>query len=124
MRKKTIQYSEAFKQNVVRAIEAGEFDNCNQAKQRYGLGCGTVEGWVRKYGKNHLIGKVIRVESPGEKDELKRLRKRVAQLESTLADATIDLAIERAYTDMLAERAGVEDLEAFKKKAAETRHRR
>jgi len=110
MRKKTIQYSESFKQNVVRAIETGEFDNCFQAQQRYGLGCGTVQRWVRKYGKNHLLGKVIRVESPEEKDELKRLQQRVAQLESTLADATIDLAIERAYTEMLAEKAGVEDV--------------
>jgi len=79
---------------------------------------------VRKYGKNHLLGKVIRVESPEEKDELKRLQQRVAQLESTLADATIDLAIERAYTEMLAEKAGVEDVESFKKKVAETRRRK
>jgi len=79
---------------------------------------------VCKYGKNHLLGKVIRVESPEEKDELKRLQQRVAQLESTLADATIDLAIERAYTEMLAEKAGVEDVESFKKKVAETRRRK
>ena len=79
---------------------------------------------MRKYGKNHLLGKVIRVESPEEKDELKRLQQRVAQLESTLADATIDLAIERAYTEMLAEKAGVEDVESFKKKVAETRRRK
>jgi len=64
------------------------------------------------------------VESPEEKDELKRLQQRVAQLESTLADATIDLAIERAYTEMLAEKAGVEDVESFKKKVAETRRRK
>lgn len=64
------------------------------------------------------------MESPEEKDELKRLQQRVAQLESTLADATIDLAIERAYTEMLAEKAGVEDVESFKKKVAETRRRK
>ena len=116
--KNIISYSESFKHRVVRAIEEGEVDNCNQAMQKFGVrGCATVGNWVRKYGKNHLIGKVIRVETADEKSELKRLKKRIKLLESTLADSTVDLAIERAYTEMLAEQAGIEDLEAFKKKA-------
>ena len=121
--KKILKYSESFKQTVVRAIEQGEIDNCFQAQQKYGLGCGTVETWVRKYGKNHLIGKVIRVETPDEQNELKRLKQRVQLLERTLADATVDLAIERAYTEMLAEQAGIEDLGAFKKKADQGRRK-
>ena len=61
----------------------------------------------------------MRVETPEEKNELKRLKQRVQLLERTLADTTVDLAIERAYTEMLAQEAGVEDLAAFKKKADE-----
>ena len=120
--KKIIRYSEGFKLAVVRALEQGEVENCCQARQKYGIrGAATVENWVRKYGKNHLIGKVIRVEKAEEKNELKRLKQRIRQLEETLADTTVDLAIERAYTEMLGEKAGIEDLQAFKKKVDEKR---
>jgi hypothetical protein len=47
---------------------------------------------------------------------LKRLEDRVKRLESLLADANIDLALERAYTQIACGQAGIEDVEAFKKK--------
>lgn len=88
-----------------------------QMMRKYGIkGCGTVERWTRQYG-NSGRGKVIRVEKPEEIDELKQLRQRVRRLESALADANIDLALERAYTQMACERAGIKDVAGFKKKA-------
>jgi len=84
---------------------------------KYGIkGSVTVQKWVRKYG-NGSRGKMIRVERPEEINELKRLKERVRRLESALADANIDLALERAYTELACERAGLE-VEEFKKKAA------
>lgn len=86
-------------------------------RRKYGIGgCETIQGWTRKYG-NGTRGKVIRVEKPEEKNELRRLRERVHKLEAALADAHVDLAVERAYMRMACERAGIRDLEAFKKKA-------
>jgi hypothetical protein len=41
----------------------------------------------------------------------------VRRLESLLADANIDMALERAYTELACKRAGIE-VEEFKKKAA------
>jgi transposase len=123
--KNTYRYSEAFKLRVIRAIEDGEVENLNQARQKYGIrGAGTVESWIRKYGKNQMLGKVIRVENADEQNELKRLRQEIMQLKETLADNTVDLAIERAYTEMLGEAAGIDDLEAFKKKAVTKRRGR
>ena len=112
-----IRYSEAFKMEVVREVEVGgiAFDAISM---KYGIkGKGTVSSWVRQYG-NGTRGKVIRVESPGEINELKRLKARVRQLESALADANIDSALERAYTRLACRRAGITDVEGFKKKAA------
>ena len=115
-----IRYSEAFKIRVVAELEREGLSVCS-LKRKYGIrGCGTVEGWVRKYG-NGSRGKIIRVETPKEIDELKRLKERVQRLESALADASIDLALERAYTELACERAGVE-VEEFKKKAAGRLH--
>ncbi len=88
-----------------------------EIRRKYGIkGTVTVQKWVRKYG-NGSRGKMIRVERPEEINELKRLKERVRRLESALADANIDLALERAYTELACERAGLE-VEEFKKKAA------
>ena len=88
----------------------------SEIKGKYGVrGCGTVERWLRKYG-NGSRGKIIRVETPKEIDQLKQLKERVRRLETALADANIDLALERAYTQIACERAGIKDVAEFKKK--------
>jgi transposase-like protein len=112
-----IRYSEAFKMAVVRELEAGEYAFDEMAR-RYGIkGKTTVAKWVRKYG-NGTRGKVIRVERPDEIDQMKQLKDRVRRLETALADANVDLALERAYMRIACRRAGIEDVEAFKKKVA------
>lgn len=113
--KPSIRYSEAFKMEVVRELESsGEpFD---RLRSKYGLGSATVQVWVRKYG-NGSRGKIIRMQKPEEIDEMKRLKDRIRRLETVLADANVDLALERAYTRLACKRAGIEDVEDFKKKA-------
>jgi len=111
-----IRYSEAFKMQIVREVE-GQDLSFEHARRKYGIwGSGTVQRWVRRYG-NGSRGKVIRVQKPEEMDELKRLKERVRLLETALADSNVELAIERAYTRMACERAGIKDVEEFKKKA-------
>jgi transposase len=114
--KPAVRYSEAFKIQMVRELEAGGL-NFNQMMRKYGIrGYGTLQRWVGRYG-NGSIGKVIRVEKPEEINELKRLKERVKRLESALADANLDLALERQYTRLACERAGIQDVLQFKKKA-------
>ena len=111
-----IRYSEAFKMALVRELEEQDLP-FEHVRRKYGiLGSYTVQKWVHQYG-NGTRGKRIRVERPEEISELKRLRERVRRLESALADAHIDVALERAYTELACERAGV-DVGEFKKKAA------
>jgi transposase-like protein len=115
--KATIRYSEAFKMTVVRELER-EGQAFEAVRRKYGIrGGSTVQMWVKKYG-NGTRGKVIRVEKPEEIDEVKRLRERVRRLESALADASLDLKIERAYVQIACEEAGIKDVEAFKKNGA------
>lgn len=115
--KPAIRYSEAFKRHVVRELESAELTFA-EVKRKYGIrGEATVQVWVGKYG-NGTRGRIIRVETPEQRDELKELKERVKRLESALADANIDLALERAYTRMACERAGIKDVEGFKKKSA------
>ena len=114
--REVIRYSEAFKMEVVRELEAGGLA-FEAVANKYGIrGKTTVSNWVRKYG-NGTRGKVMRMELSGEINELKRLKARVRQLEGALADANIDSALERAYTRLACRRAGIEDVAEFKKKA-------
>lgn len=113
--KQAIRYSKAFKIQIVAELER-DYLTVAEVRRKYGIrGADTVERWIGLYG-NGTRGKVIRVETPEEINELKQLKERVKRLESLLADANIDLALERAYTQIACERAGIEDVEAFKKK--------
>lgn len=114
-----IRYSEAFKMAVVRELEQEDLP-CEHVRRKYGiLGCGTVQAWVRKYG-NGSRGRRIRVEKPEEINEKDELKRRVRALERALADANIELVLERQFTRLACQRAGIEDVLEFKKKAGGT----
>lgn len=119
--KTTFRYSEAFKLKVIRELEEGRFSSCAAAGRAYGIrGTATVQRWVRKYGKNHLMGKVVRVETADERSELEHLKARVRELEKTLADSTMDLRLEQAYVKLACKAAQIDDVDGFKKKHAGT----
>src|SRR6267143_4624743 len=110
-----IRYSEAFKREIVRELESGEVAY-STISRKYGIqGKSTVQCWLGKYG-NGSRGKVIRVEKPEEINEKEQFKRRIRQLETALANSNIDLALERAYTQMACERAGIKDVQEFKKK--------
>lgn len=111
------RYSEAFKLQVIREYEAGEHASLAAAERRYAIrGKGTVKRWLKKYGKVHLMKKVIRVEAVGEDDRLRALEREVKRLKEALGDAHIDLKLGEEYLKIACRRAGEEDVEAFKKK--------
>lgn len=85
---KTItRYSLSFKQKVVREIEEGKL-GINDAKRLYGISGGeTIQSWIKKMGKNHLLNKVVRVEMADELNRLKKLETEKQELESALAQA-------------------------------------
>lgn len=113
-----IRYSEAFKLQVIRELEGGKYDSPHEASRAYGVSAGMVAYWIRRYGKNHLLGKVVRVMKADEQAEVQALRKRMRELEKALADAHIDSKLDAAYLRIACRAAGIEDVEAFKKKHA------
>lgn len=116
--KSVVRYSEAFKLQVIRELESGRFRSPCEAGRAYGVGYGTVVYWVRRYGKDQLLRKVVRVMKADEQTEVKALRQRVRDLERALADAHLDLKLEAAYLQLACKVAGVEDVPDFKKKHA------
>lgn len=116
----TIRYSEAFKLEVIDSLSHCKYKTIADAKRAFGItGCGTVENWIVKYGREELLSKRIRIETVKERDEKQELKKRVKDLETALADAHIDSTLESAFLEIACERLGV-DLATFKKKHALT----
>lgn len=101
------KYSEAFKRKVVEEIEEKGISVC-EAQKKYGItGAQTVYRWVRKYGKNHLIGKVIRVETVNEKNILKEKEKEIAELQKALARSELKVMKLEVDLEWVEEKYGI-----------------
>lgn len=107
--KEVIRYSISFKQKVVKQIEEEGLSKAAAARL-YGIKGGqTIQTWIRQFGKNHLLNKIVRVEMKGEKDKVKQLEDEIKKLKIALADSTmhnhlletlIDVANEHYQTDI------------------------
>jgi transposase len=106
--KETIRYSISFKQKVVGEVEKGA--GFAELRRRYDIrGGNTIQQWVKQFGKNHLLNKIVRIEMKGEKDRVKELEEEVKRLKIALAEATmakdllgtlVDVANQHYKTDL------------------------
>ncbi len=110
-----VRYSISFKMQVIEDIENGRF-NVHQAQEHYGIkGGATIQQWLKKYGKNHLCAKVIRVEKPNEKDRIKELNARIKELEIALGKTQAKRILGESFLKIACRQMG-SDVESFKKK--------
>ena len=97
----SVRYSIGFKQKVVRELEE-EGLTIKDAARRYGIKGGqTVSNWLKKYGKYHLLNKMVRIETMDEKDRIKQLEEENKKLKIALADSVmarrcLEVVIEQA----------------------------
>ena len=117
-KRQTLRYTECFKRQVVDEIEAGRFESAGEARRHYGIGGSTtVMKWIRRYGKNHLLPKVIIVQTPDEKREIERLRKELTQAKAALGDQQIRQWIVEKQLELAGREYGFEVEEFVKKNA-------
>jgi transposase-like protein len=104
----TKRYSLSFKQKVITEIENGKLTR-EGARKLYGIGGGTViNGWIKKFGKLHLLNKVVRIELKDEVSKLKQLEKEKKELESALAQAHLKLIVYESIIEVAEEELGVD----------------
>jgi len=117
MRQRTvIRYSMGFKRQVINQLETGRFCSINEAKEHFGIrGDYTIQKWLQKYGRNHLCPKVVRVEKPDEKNQIRELKKQVRQLKEALGQTQAEKIIGEEFLKIACEELG-KDVENFKKK--------
>jgi transposase-like protein len=83
------RYSISFKQKVVTEIEQ-EGLKISEAARRYGIkGGSTIQAWLKKFGRNQYLNKIVRIEMKGEKDRLKELEEENKRLKIALAEKTM-----------------------------------
>jgi transposase-like protein len=108
MSRTVLRYSLAFQQKVVNEIESGKI-SIEDARRLYDIrGHETIQKWIRKFGKNHLLSKVVRIEMKDEKDRVKELEKRIRQLESALADEHIKNAVLESLVEIARDKYGLD----------------
>jgi transposase len=118
MKQKIVKrYSICFKRQVIADLEGGRFDTIGEVQRHYGItGNATVQKWLQKYGKNHLLPKVIRVQKPNEKDQIRQLKQQVAELQRVLGQTQVDNVLNEEFLKIACEELGC-DVETIKKKA-------
>jgi transposase-like protein len=83
-----VRYSNCFKEKVVQEVSNGS--SISEVCRRYDIkGGGTVQYWIKKYGRTELLSKVIRVSMRNEEDKVKSLELENRRLKIALADATL-----------------------------------
>ena len=110
-RKETVRYSDCFKLSIVEEIEKNglSIENC---RRKYGIGGSTtIQKWLKKYGKNHLLNKIVRV---GTIDEIQALRKELKAIKEAFAEMAIENKVYETYFQVLGEETGAS--EKIKKK--------
>ena len=85
-----LRYSLAFKQKVIIEVEDGIY-NILEASQVYKVSTKSIYNWLKAFGKDHLINKIVRIEMRGEADRIKELEKEKQKLEAALAQAHLKI---------------------------------
>jgi len=85
------RYSLAFQRKVVGEIEEGKL-SISEAQRLYDIKGGeTIQKWIKKFGKDELLHRVVRVELREGVSQLKALEKHNRELESALVRAHLQL---------------------------------
>ena len=112
------RYSISFKRQVVSDLESGRFESMESVRRHYGIGGRmTVQNWVRKYGKNHLLPKVVLVQKPDERDQIRTLKQQLAELQRALGQTQVENVLNAEFLKIACEELDC-DVDAFKKKVA------
>src|SRR5699024_5619672 len=86
-----------------------------QAAQHYGCAQESVRRWIKQFGRNHLLNKVVRIQTMDETSRIKELDKQVEQLKAALADAHMDQKLTESRLKIACRQLDI-DPDEFKKK--------
>ena len=105
-RKVIVRYSDCFKRSVIEEIEKNGL-SIEECRRKYAIGgATTIQKWLKMYGKNHLLNKIVRVETIDEIQEIKALKKEIKALKEAYAEMTIEKKFYETYLQVYGEETG------------------
>ena len=116
-RKETVRYSDCFKLSIVEEIEKNGLSIAN-CRRKYGIGGSTtIQKWLKKYGKNHLLNKMVRVETLDEVQKIKALETELKNVKEAFANLSLRNLVLETYLEEFGKETGRTD--EIKKKYAQ-----
>lgn len=112
------RYSESFKLQVLSDLETGKFTK-REIFRVYGIGPGSLESWIKKYGKFDLFNKRIKIETMEDIDKIKKLEAEIKQLKELLVQKDIKGYLDESYLEYAAKQLGYKSVDELKKKLKE-----
>ena len=83
------RYSIAFKKQVVASYEAGA--SLNVLNQRYSIkGTTTIKRWVEQYGRAGIRHKIVTIQQPEEREQLRQLQTELKQMKELVAKLSLE----------------------------------
>ena len=108
-RKVIVRYSDCFKRSVIEEIEKNGL-SIEDCRRKYGIGGAmTIQKWLKMYGKNHLLNKIVRVETIDEIQEIQALRKELKAIKEAFAEMAIENKVYETYFQVLGEETGASE---------------
>ena len=105
-RKVIVRYSDCFKRSVIEEIEKNGL-SIEECRRKYAIGgATTIQKWLKMYGKNHLLNKIVRVETIDKNQEVKVLKKEIKALKEAYAEMTIEKKVYETYLQVYGEETG------------------
>lgn len=105
-RKVIVRYSDCFKRSVIEEIEKNGL-SIEECRRKYAIGgATTIQKWLKMYGKNHLLNKIVRVETIDEIQEIKALKKEIKALKEAYAEVSIEKKVYETYLQVYGEETG------------------
>ena len=105
-RAEIVRYSDCFKRAVIEEIEKKGL-SIEACRRKYSIGgATTIQKWLKKYGKNHLLNKIIRVETI---DEIQALKKELKAIKEAFAEMAIENKVYETYFQVLGEETGASE---------------
>ena len=103
-----VRYSDCFKLSIVEEIEKNGL-SIEDCRRKYDIkGASTIQNWLKKYGKNHLLNKVVRVETKDEIREIELLRKELAALKKAYAELALENKVNQTVIEVSDEMFGTD----------------
>jgi|AMFO01.1.fsa_nt_gi Transposase and inactivated derivatives len=115
-----VRYSEAFKVQVVREYEQGA--SISSLRRKYGIGGSmTIKRWIERYGTR---SPAVSGEGSSEEAEIRRLRRRIAWMEKTIARLAVEKAVLESTLEIYQQTYGKELAEKNGRRSSSGRERK